>query len=95
MSGIDTKLDEILLSLSEVKKPRPSDEERTQELDQLISLPLKHTIEEVEKKHNSSLDHYLETITTMLKVHDDMISVTNELIKQKHVRHEKQIQRME
>lgn len=31
----------------------------------------------------------------MLKVHDDMISATNELIKQTHVCHEKKIQRME
>ena len=30
----------------------------------------------------------------MLKIHDDMIKVTNELIQQTHVRHEKQIQRL-
>ena len=31
----------------------------------------------------------------MLKIHDDMISATNKLIKQTHIRHEKQIQRLE
>ena len=31
----------------------------------------------------------------MLKVHDDLVSVTNDLIKQTHVHHEKQIQRLE
>ena len=54
-----------------------------------MSLWFKHTLEEVEKKYNLSLDHYLDTITTMLKVHDDMINATNELIKQTHVRYEK------
>lgn len=34
-------------------------------------------------------------IATMLKVYDDMISATNELIKQIYVRQEKQIQRLE
>ena len=36
VSSFDTKLDVILLSLSKVKKPGPSDEERDQQLDQLI-----------------------------------------------------------
>ena len=31
----------------------------------------------------------------MLKVHDDLVAVTNDLIKKTHVRHEKQIQRLE
>ena len=31
----------------------------------------------------------------MLKVHDDLVFVTNDLIKQTNVRHEKQIQRLE
>ena len=31
----------------------------------------------------------------MLKVHDDLVSATNELIKQTHVRHEKQIRWLE
>ena len=41
------------------------------------------------------MDYHISTITTMLKVHDDMFSATNTLIKQTHVRHEKQIQRLE
>ena len=77
LSGLDTKLDAILHSLFEVKKPRPSDAERVQQLDQFISLRNKHTIEEAEQKYNSSLDHYLHTITTMLRVLDDKICATN------------------
>lgn len=49
-----------------------------------------HTLEEVEQIYNDNLYHYIST-TTMLNIHDDMIGDTNELIKQSHVRHEKQI----
>lgn len=49
MFGLDNKLDAILNSISDVKKQGPFDEEQAQKLDQLISLRLKHTIEEVEQ----------------------------------------------
>lgn len=79
--SLDTKLDAILLSLFEVKKSGPSDEERKDQLDQLIFVRLKHTVAVVEQKYNSSLNHHIDTITTMLKVHGDMIRATNEMIK--------------
>lgn len=61
VSSLDSKLDAIFLSLSEVKKASPSEEEHKDQL--LIFLQLKHTIEEVEQKYNTSFDHYLDTIT--------------------------------
>lgn len=94
-SGLDSKLDAIMLSLSEATKSGPTVVERDAQLDQLILLRLKHIVEEFEAKYNEILDHYLDTITTMLKVHHDMIGSTNELIKQTNVRHEKQMKRLE
>ena len=95
VSGLYSKVDAILKSLSETNKSGPTTAERKAQLDQLISLRLKHMIEEVEQKYNESYDYYLETITTMLKVHDDMLTASNELIKQTHIRHEKEIQSLE
>ena len=92
VSGLDSKLDAILQSIN--NQSRPSAIDREAQLDQLISLWLKHTIEEVEHKYDTSVDHYLETITNMLKVHDDLVAATNDLIKKTHVGHEKQIQRL-
>lgn len=91
VSSLDTMLDTILKSLFKVKQPGPSYEETLKQLNQLISLCFKHTLEEIEQKYNFSLDHHIDITSTMLKIHDDMISATNELIKQTHVRHEKQI----
>lgn len=93
--GLDSKLDAILNSLSTTKPSRPTTAVREAQLDQLISLRLKHTIEEVEKKSDESIDHYLDTITKMLKVHDDRLNASYELIKQTYIHHEKQIQRLE
>ena len=93
--ALDSKLGAILTSLSDVTRSSPMVVEREAQLDHLIYLRLKHTVEEVEKKSNESLDHYLDTINIMLKVQEDMIGATNELIKQTHVPHEKQIKRME
>ena len=93
VSRLDSNLDAILRSLS--SQSGPSVAEREAQLDQLLSLWLKHSIEEVEAKYDASVDHYLDTITQMLKVHDDLVAAINELIKHTHVRHEKQIQRLE
>lgn len=41
------------------------------------------------------MDNLLSTINTMLKIHEDIIYATNEPIKQTHVCHEKQIQRLQ
>ena len=95
VTSLDSKLDVILKSLSEIKEVGPSEVKRANQPNQLISLCFKHTLEEVKHKYNDSLDHYISTTTTMLKIHEDMISATNELIKQTHVRYEKQIQRLE
>ena len=95
VSRLDFKLDAILNSLSEANKSGPTVFEREAQLDQLISLCLKQTIEEVEQKYDASVDHYLDTITKMLQVHDDMLNASNKLIKQTHIRHENQIQCLE
>lgn len=68
----------------------PSQQDREQQLDQLISLWLKHTLEKAEKIYNENSNHHISTTTTMLKVHDNILVVENELIKKTHVRHEKQ-----
>ena len=65
----------------------PSELDRANHLDQLIYLRLKQTIEDVQYKYNDSLDHHISTTMIMLKINDDMINVTNELIKQNHVSH--------
>nr|KAJ0216936.1 hypothetical protein LSAT_V11C300102220 [Lactuca sativa] len=84
---MDSKIDAILKSLS--TQSEPSVAEREAQLDQLISIQFKHSIEEVEAKYDALVENYLDTITTMLKVHDDLVPTTNDLIKQTHVRHEK------
>ena len=48
VSSLETKPDAILQSLSEVKKVGPTDAEMVEQLDQLISMRFKHTLEEVE-----------------------------------------------
>lgn len=81
--------------MSEVKKVGPLDDEREEQLNQLISLRFKHILEEVEQKYKSSLDHHIDINSTMMNIYEDMISATNELINQTHVRHEMKIQRLE
>ena len=44
VSSLDTKLDVILKSLSEMKQPELSKAERKNQIDQLISLCFKHTL---------------------------------------------------
>ena len=52
-------------------------------------------MEEVESKYDILVDNYINTITSMLKVHEDLVAATNDLIKQTYICHEKQIQRLE
>ena len=87
VSWLDSKLDVILQSLS--NQSGPSVDVRESLLHQLISIQLKHSIEEVKAKYDASIEHYLDTITIMIKVDDDLVAATNDLIKQTHVRHEK------
>lgn len=94
VSSLDSQLNFILLSLSEIKQVGLAEAERADQLDQLLSLRFRHTLEEVEQKYNDNLDHHIST-TIMLKIHDDMIKATNELIQQTHVHHEKQIHWLE
>lgn len=86
VASFDLKLDLVFQSLSEIKADAPSKIYSANKLDQLISLLLKRTLEEAEEKYKDNLDHH---ISTTLKIHDDMIFATNELIKQTHVHHEK------
>ena len=79
VSRLDSKLDAILRTLSQ--QSRPSVAEREAHLDQLVSIRLKHTMEQVDSKYDALVENYLQTITSMLKVHDDLVSTTNELIK--------------
>ena len=55
VSGLDSKLDAILESLSVVNTSGPTIVECEAQLDHFISLQLKHTIEEVEKKYDASI----------------------------------------
>lgn len=75
--GLNSKLDTNLNSLSKTNKSGPTPTEREAQIEQLISFQLKHTIEEVKQKYDASLNHYLDTITKMLKVHDNLICATN------------------
>ncbi|CAI9298899.1 unnamed protein product [Lactuca saligna] len=84
-----------LNSTQKFKEVGPLKVEKANQLDQLKSLRFKHTLEEVEQKYNNSLDHHISTTTTMLKIHDNMINATNELLKQTHMCHEKKIQWLE
>lgn len=58
-------------------------------MDQIICLRLKHALEEVEERYKDNIDHHIYTISTILKIHVDMIFATSELIKKPHVRHKK------
>lgn len=80
--------------LSEIKVAAPLEHDHPNQLDELISLRLKSTLEEVEKRYKDNLDHHISATSTILKIHDNMISATNELIKTIHVHHENQIQRL-
>ncbi|CAI9277347.1 unnamed protein product [Lactuca saligna] len=95
VTNLDSKLKLMLKYLSEIQYAAPLKLNRPNQLNHLISLCLKRTINEVEQKYNDSLDHHISTTTIMLKIHDDMIIATNKLIKYTHVHHEKQIQRIE
>ena len=79
VSRLDSKLDAMLQSLSQ--KSGPSTTEREAHLDQLISIRLKNTVEQIDSKYDALVDNYLNTISSMLKVHDDLVSATNKLIK--------------
>ena len=93
VSRLNSKLDVILQSLSH--QSGPSVAERESQLNQLISIRVKHTVEELDSKYDALVDNYLNTISSMLKVHEDLVYATNDLIKKNHVRHEKKIQRLE
>lgn len=68
VSSIYSMLDVILQSHSKIEQHRPSEAEQAAQLDQLISIRFKHTIEEVEQKYNESLDldHHISTTSIML-----------------------------
>ena len=93
VSKLDSKLDTIIQSLS--NQSQPSIAKREAQLDKIISLWLKHSIKEIKATYDASVEHYLDTITMMLKVHEVLVIATNDLIKQTHIRHGKQIQRLE
>ncbi|CAI9261638.1 unnamed protein product [Lactuca saligna] len=95
VTSLNSKLELILKYLFEIKYVAPSELDQANQLDQLISLQFKHTVEEVEQKYNNSLNHHISIITTTCTLHDYMINFTDKPIKQTHFRHEKQIQRLE
>lgn len=86
---LESKHNIVLKSLFEIKVDDPSKFDRAYQLDHLISLRLSRTLEDAKAHYKEDLDYHISTITNMLKVHDDMLSVTNTLIKQTHIRHEK------
>ncbi|CAI9287945.1 unnamed protein product [Lactuca saligna] len=56
VAGLDTKLDLVIKSLFEIKAVVPSEHDRANQLDQIISLFLRHTLEEV-----NSAQHFVDT----------------------------------
>lgn len=86
------KLNLVIKYHSEIKVFAPSELDRENQLDQLIYVHLSYTLEDVEECYKDNFHHQLVTIDIMLKIHDDMIFATNEMINETHVRHEKQIQ---
>lgn len=95
VTSLDLKLGLVTKSLFEIKVVALSKFNRENQLDQLISLCLKHTLKEEEERYKDNLDHHLSTNNTMLKINNDIIYATNELIKQTRVCHEKHIQILE
>ncbi|CAI9277365.1 unnamed protein product [Lactuca saligna] len=95
ITSLDSKIELVLKSLSDIKVIAPSELNRANQLYQLISFLLKNTLEEVGEHYKDKLDHILSTINTILKIHEKMISASNELIKLTHVHHEKKIQWLE
>lgn len=78
----------MLKSLSEIKANTPSKLDHVNQLYQLISLCLSRTLEDVEACYKENMGYHISTVTTMLKVHDDTLLATKNLIKQAHIRHE-------
>ena len=93
--SLDSMLDLGIKPLSEIKVVAPSKIDKSNQLDQLIFHHLSRTLEEAEEHYKSNIDHHISTRNMMLKIHDDMISATDKLIKQTHVHHERQIQTFE
>lgn len=89
VSGIESKLDLALKSLSEIKANAPYELDQANRLDQIILLRLSHTLEDEKSRYTENMDYHISTVTIMLKVHDDMYSTSNTLIKQTHIQHEK------
>lgn len=69
------------MSISKVKTVIPPIQEWEKKLDKLISLHLKHTLEESDHRFVENLDTRIETMDKILKFHDDLVADTNELIK--------------
>ena len=67
----------MIKSLFEIKATAPSKLDWANQLDKLIYIRLKKTLEDAEEWYNDDLEHHISTTTTMLKIHDDMISATN------------------
>ena len=86
VASLEWKLDLVLKSLFEIKDGASSKLHCETQLDQLISLCLSSTLEDVQSRYKDNIDHHVTTINTMLKVHDDILP---------HIRHEKHIQRLE
>lgn len=92
---LESKIELVLKSLSEINANAPSEPDRANQLDQLILLHLSRTLEDSKACYKENMDNHISKITIMLKVHDDMLSATDNLIKRTHVQHEKHIQRLE
>ncbi|CAI9280982.1 unnamed protein product [Lactuca saligna] len=95
VGSLVSKIDLVIKSLSKIKVVVPYELDRANQLDQLISLRLKHTLEEDEQRDKVNINHHISTTSTMLNINDVLIFATNELIKYTHIHHEKQIQRLE
>ncbi|CAI9283135.1 unnamed protein product [Lactuca saligna] len=90
VTSFDTKVDLVIKTLSKIKVVAPTVTNRGNQFDQVNSLFLSCTLEDANQCYKDNLDHYTSTLNMMLKIHDDMMSATNELTKQTHVHHEKE-----
>ena len=74
-----------LKSLFEIKVDAPSELDHANQLDKFISLCLSRTLEDVEAHYKENMDYHISIVTNMVKVHGDMLSATNTLIKKTHI----------
>ncbi|KAL7618681.1 hypothetical protein Lser_V15G04364 [Lactuca serriola] len=73
VDSLDKKLDLVIKALTEIKASTPSIQDREKQLDELISIRLKHSREVSEARLNETLKHHMGMMDQMLKVHNQIV----------------------